>query len=80
MHGVQSYPAERPVPPWPRQDQPPAGEGDPVSPLVFSLLEGDMDNPLPPEVGLGETMAELAIPRGNFARRELFQLRPLGAL
>ena len=27
MHGVQSYPAERPVPPWSRQDQPPAGGG-----------------------------------------------------
>ena len=35
----------------------------------------------PPQVdGIGETMAELAVPRGNFARRALFQLRPLGAL
>ena len=35
----------------------------------------------PPEVdGLGETMAELAVPRGNFARRALFQLSPLGAI
>jgi hypothetical protein len=36
--------------------------------------------PPPPEVGLGEAMVELAVPRGNFARRALFQLRPLGAL
>ena len=37
--------------------------------------------PLPPEVdGLGETMAELAVPRGNFARRALFQPSPLGAI
>ena len=35
--------------------------------------------PPPPEVGLGETMAELAVPRGNSARRALFLLRPLGA-
>ena len=36
--------------------------------------------PPPPEVGLGETMAELAVLRGNSARRVLFQLRTLGAL
>ena len=27
MHGVQCYPAERPVPPWSRQDHPPPAGG-----------------------------------------------------
>ena len=35
--------------------------------------------PPPPEVGPGEAMAELAVPRGSSARLALFQLRPLGA-
>ena len=30
------------------------------------------------EVGLGETMAELAVPRGNFARRALFSFAARG--
>ena len=30
--------------------------------------------------GFGETMAELAVSRGNFVRRALFQLSPLGAI
>ena len=30
--------------------------------------------------GLGETKAELDVPRANFERRKLFQLPPLGAI
>ena len=39
MHGVQSYPVERPIPPWSRQDQPPAGGGD-CTPRVPSQQSG----------------------------------------
>ena len=35
----------------------------------------------PPEVdGPGETMAEPAVPQGNFTRRALLKLSPLGAI
>ena len=40
--------------------------------LWKGALESDMIRP-PPEVnGLGEAMAELAVPQGNFTRRALF--------
>ena len=41
---------------------------------------GRYNPPLLEVDGLGETMVELAVPRGNFARRALLKLPPLGAI
>ena len=46
--------------------------------MIYSALVLHMAFLPPPEVGLGETMAELAGPRGNSARRALFSFAARG--
>jgi len=53
----------------------------PTTPILLKYTKDTTHptgNPQPPEVGLGETMAELAVPRGNSARRALFSFAARG--
>ena len=66
MHGVQSYPAERPVPPWSHQDQPPAGgvAGHPAEPRHGPLLL-ERGPPRPHGDALRHPRRERQVPRGE---------------